>query len=68
MPVEWPQSVFLSQQNPGFLSQPVHLRDAGRAASMPAPFGRGAAPSAWQPPVASDDASRRRFKRQVRLE
>ncbi len=67
VPVEWPQSSFLSQQNPGFLSsQPVHLRDAGRAASMPVPFGRGPAPPTWQPPAASDDATRRRPKRQVR--
>ena len=65
VPVDQPvNSGFLTQHGSGYLPQPVHLRDAGRAASMP--LARDHAPPPWQPPAALDDTSRRRAKRTVR--
>ena len=61
----------VDQPGSGFLSQPVHLRDAGRAFSMPMPVTGAGVPGErhalppWQPPTTFEDPSRRRAKRSV---
>ena len=65
----------VDQPGSGFLSHPVHLRDTGRAFSMPAPVTGGACVAGerhghalplWQPLIGLDNPSRRRAKRPVR--